>query len=165
MATVVILALAAALGPTLTAQVPHTIADLGNVRFVAYAPQCNPFQMRHDAVWIHGEGWTMPRIGWHVMYPTLNLGIAKGLTAIGVNRSVAAIGATVGLGLIPHVRQAALGLRRDVVYELNAPDWIFDLWNRSLPSWMLLSGDRQTAQRDVVPWIVGNIALSCFATP
>lgn len=161
------LALALILGAsTLAAQSDymHTIAAVGKVHLINRHPNCNPLAQAFDPVWIHGEGWTMPRIGWHVMYPTANYAIAKGLTKLGVNKKVAAVGATIGLGLIPHIRQAALGLKHGNVYELNAPDWIFDLWNRSLPSWALLS-DRKNTKRDIAVWAAGDIALSCFARP
>lgn len=142
----------------------HTIGRVGNVAFINRRPNCNPLAKAFDPVWIHGEGWTMPRGLWHAMYPTANYGIARGLTALHVNRKVAAVGATIGLGLIPHLRQAALGLKHGQVYELNAPDWIYDLWNRSLPSWALLSG-HSTTKRDVAIWAAGDVALSCFARP
>jgi hypothetical protein len=143
----------------------HTIARVGNVSLMNHHPACDPFAEAFDPVWVNGWGWTMPRIGWHVMYPALNYGIARSLMAVHVNRKVAAIGATVALGLIPHARQAALGLKNGAVYELNLPDWGFDLWNRSLPSWVLLSDDRAMTRRDVVIWAAGDVALSCFARP
>lgn len=142
----------------------HTIARVDHVALINHHPACDPFAKAFDPVWVNGWGWTMPRIGWHLMYPLVNLGIAYAATKIHVNRKVAAIVAPVPLEIAPHLRQAALGLKQDGVYELNAPDWIFDAWNRSLPSWVLLS-DHKTTKRDVAIWMIGDIALSCFARP
>lgn len=155
-------ALSFALASILPAQ--QTLAQLGNVRVVAHAPMCNPFARRFDPVWVNGWGWTMPRVGWHALYPTVTYGLARGLHAMGVNAKVAAIGASVGVGLVPHLRQASLGLKHGSVYELNAPDWIFDLWNRSLPSVAMLS-TRQHTTRDLAIYAVGDLTLSCFASP
>jgi hypothetical protein len=142
----------------------HTIVRVGNVSLMNHHPACNPFAQAFDPVWIHGEGWTMPRIGWHLMYPAINLGIAYGLTKLHVNRKVAAIVGPIPLEIAPHLRQAALGLKQEGRYELNLPDWAYDAENRSFPSWVLLS-DHQTTKRDVAIWLVGDVALSCFARP
>jgi hypothetical protein len=63
-----VLALCAAPLPAQT-DYTHTIVRVGNVSLMNHHPACNPFAQAFDPVWIHGEGWTMPRIGWHVMYP------------------------------------------------------------------------------------------------
>jgi hypothetical protein len=160
----IVAALTLALGASLSAQTPTTVASIDRVHLVAYHPECNPLARRFDPVWVNGWGWRMPRVGWHVLYPTANYTIARGLAGLGVNRKVAAIGATLGMGLIPHLRQAALGLKHGSVYELNAPDWVFDLWNRSLPSWAMLGGHDAT-RRDVALWFAGDVALSCFGSP
>lgn len=135
----------------------HVIARAGKVEFINHHPACNPFAMAHDPVWVNGWGWTMPRIGWHVMYPTVNAGIKRGLIALHVPRPIATGVAFIALPLLPHLRQAKLGLQHGDVYQLNLYDWFYDFENRNAINF---------ADADALAaWAVGDVALSCFARP
>jgi hypothetical protein len=143
----------------------HTIVRVGNVSLMNHHPACNPFAQAFDPVWIHGEGWTMPRIGWHATYIGVNTGITYALMWAHVPRKIAAIVGPLPLQFIPHVRQAALGLKNGQVYELNLLDWIYDGWSRGFPAWALSSPDGRITRRNIEVWAAGDLALSCFARP
>lgn len=161
---IVVLLLAVARVVSAQSDYMHTIARIGHVSLVNRHPHCNPLTLAFDPVWVNGWGWSMPRIGWQLMYPALNLGIVYALIRLHANRKAAAIGGPVPLEIAPHIRQAIAGLNAGGVYEANLPDWIADAWNRSLPSWALLS-DRKNTKRNIAIWAVGDVALSCFARP
>lgn len=131
-----------------------------SIKIINKNPNCNPFQQKFDPVWIHGEGWTMPRVGWHIMYPALSIAMDGTLVKMGVNKKVAVVASSLSLGLLPHLRQARLGLRHNGTYELNLADWVFDLWNRSLPSW-----NYAHSKKAYLIYLGGDLALSCWADP
>jgi hypothetical protein len=141
----------------------HTIARAGNIVLINRHPNCNPLTPAFDPMWFHNVGWTMPRIGWTVMDAALNLTIAYAATKF-MNRKAAAITAPVPLEVGPHIGQMWSDLQHTGTYQMNLPDWIADPWNRSLPTWVLLS-DSLTRRRALLIWLIGDAALFCFARP
>jgi hypothetical protein len=138
----------------------HTIGRIGNVAFINRHPNCNPFTAAFDPMWLHNQGWTMPRLGWTVMDAGLNLGIVYALRKLHVPTAIGAQPLMWG----PHVGQAARDLSATGKYEGNAPDWAYDAWNRSAPIW-LLNADSSNRKRRALTWIAGDVALFCFARP
>lgn len=159
-----IIAIAVATPAAAQSDYMHTIVRIGHVSLVNRHPYCNPFTQAFDPVWIHNEGWRMPRIAWHVMYPALNYGISASLLKLSLNRTFVATISPLPLALIPHVLQLLAGIKHGQVYEANAPDWAYDAWNRSFPTWELLS-DSTNRKRNLLIWAAGDVALSCFARP
>lgn len=141
----------------------HTIARIGRVEVINRHPNCNPFVQAFDPVWFHNKGWTMPRVGWAIGYPLLNWGIVWALSKI-VDRTLAAIAGPAPLEIGPHIGQTAVGLQGGRVYQLNGPDVVYDVWNRSFPTWLMLS-DSSNRKRHLATWAIGDIALFCFGRP
>lgn len=144
----------------LRAQAPdytHTIVRVSRVELINHHPDCNPFAMAFDPVTPSGWGWRMPRILWHGLYPTANAGVKRGLEALHVNATIATGVSLVALPLLPHLRQAALGLKHGQVYQLNLYDWWYDWHNRNAINF--------ADAHALGAWAVGDVALSCFARP
>lgn len=135
----------------------HVIFRTGKIEFVNHHPACNPFALAFDPVWIHGEGWTMPRIAWHATYPAVNEGVRWGLEKVGSPSWLVTGITTFALPLGPHIRQMYLGLRGGRTYQLNLYDWFYDFHNRNLPNYR--------SKKAIAYWAVGDVALSCFARP
>lgn len=133
-----------------------------SIKFHIDKPNCNPLSKRYDNPLI-GVGWTMPRVGWHVLYPAVTLGIAEGIEYVSrdkVSPLVSTIGAILLVGLMPHIRGGII--RRE--YPIDILDWTSKLWNRSLPVWDHLS-ERNRSRRDLLTYLGGDLALSCFSHP
>ena len=107
----------------------------------------------------------MRRYQWHGFYAGLST-----LTAYGIHKTTklpswasAAI-ATVGIGLIPHIRS---GLVKHE-YKVDARDWAFDVFNRAAPAILLVGRSGKTWQSNTLAattFVGGYFALACYASP
>jgi hypothetical protein len=114
-------------------------------------------------------GWTMRRYQWHGFYAALSLTAAYVIhRATGLPPWLSATVASVGIGLVPHIRGGLI--RRD--YPIDPADWAFDAWNRSTPLlWVLGTRSADSAHRTraalsaAAIYAGGYAALACHASP
>jgi hypothetical protein len=111
-------------------------------------------------------GWTMRRYEWHLFYAGLTSGVAYGIHKVTkLPPWASATIATVGIGLVPHIRGYA---RKE--YGINAGDWAFDLWTRGAPALAVAGGvgDIGTTRSRILAgttYLAGYAALACYASP
>jgi hypothetical protein len=139
-------------GPT------HIVQAVGRVDIITRTPRCNPFRLEHDALWIHGEGWTMPSVAWHVFYPGVEKLIIEGLKKARVPAGVAEWGTSLSFAFGPHGRQMFLGLRHGQRYELNAIDYVYDANDRTF--WL-----QDHSRSSLIRWAVVDLSTACSAIP
>ena len=140
------------------------------VRFKRPTVDCNLARKAFDNPFHDSRGWWMRRYLWHAGFQVGSLGVGYGLHRFTSLPTWAAAGTpTIGLGLLPHVRQTLIG---DAT--INSADWAFDLWNRSTPTiWAVAhkkdhDGGGIRWKRHAVAlgvFLVGYAALSCFSSP
>ena len=128
-------------------------------------PDCNLARRAYDNPFSDSRGWSMRRYQWHGFYAGLST-----LAAYGIHKSTrlpawasAAI-ASVGIGLVPHIRGGLI--KRD--YPVNALDWSFDALNRSAPSFFVLGGRGNNWQSKTIAatsFVGGYLALACYSSP
>ncbi len=107
----------------------------------------------------------MRRYEWHAFYAGLST-----LTAYGIHKTTklprwasAAI-ATVGIGLVPHIRGGLI--KRD--YPVHALDWGFDILNRGAPAFLVMGqagNSWQSRALAATAYIGGYAALACYSSP
>ena len=129
------------------------------------ASDCRLARRAYDNPFSDSRGWSMRRYEWHAFYAGLST-----LTAYGIHKTTklpswasAAI-ATVGIGLVPHIRGGLI--RRD--YAINALDWSFDVVNRGAPAFVALgqSGKSWESKTLAATAFVGSyLALACYSSP
>jgi len=129
------------------------------------AADCNLARKSYDNPFSDHSGWSMRRYEWHAFYAGLST-----LTAYGIHKTTklptwasAAI-ATVGLGLVPHIRGGLI--KHD--YPVNALDWSFDVLNRAAPAFIVLgkSGNNWESKTIAATSFVGGyFALACYSSP
>lgn len=132
------------------------------LRAVGHHPDCALARPMYDNP-LPRTGWVMRRYEWHVGYA-----LTTGAVAYGVHRFtslpgwMSAAGAVVVIGIVPHVTGWIRGS-----YPIDLRDWGFDLWNRSLPLWVLLGRgrDRTTQALAASTYVAGYFALACYASP
>lgn len=128
-------------------------------------PDCNLARRAYDNPFSDSRGWSMRRYEWHGFYAGLST-----LAAYGIHKTTrlpawasAAI-ASVGIGLVPHIRGGLI--KRD--YPVNALDWSFDALNRSAPSFVVLGNYGNKWQSKAIAatsFVGGYLALACYSSP
>jgi hypothetical protein len=107
----------------------------------------------------------MRRYQWHAFYATLSTATAEVIhRTTHLPRWASAVTATVGLGLVPHIRGGLLDRR----YPIDPADWGFDLFDRAAPIfvWSGVSGGTLRSQTvAATTFLVGYAALACYASP
>jgi len=107
----------------------------------------------------------MRRYQWHAFYAALSTATAEVIhRTTHLPRWASAVTATVGLGLVPHIRGGLFDRR----YPINPADWGFDLFDRAAPIfvWSGASGGTVRSQTlAATPFLVGYAALACYASP
>lgn len=120
------------------------------------AQRCNVLERRYDNPLSDSHSWAMPAVAWHASYAVLSLGTAYLIhRATKLSTTKSAWAATLGLGLVPHVR----GLVRHS-YPFDAGDWSFDLSNRGLPAYLTLGTSRGS-----LAYAASYAALVCWSSP
>jgi hypothetical protein len=119
----------------------------------------------YDNPFSDSRGWEMRRYQWHAFYAGLST-----LTAYGIHRTTklptwaSAAVATVGIGVLPHIRGGLI--KRD--YKVNALDWGFDVFNRGAPTILVVgqSGNNwQSKTLAATTFVGGYFALACYSSP
>jgi len=129
------------------------------------AADCRLARQAYDNPFSDSRGWSMRRYQWHAFYAGLSTAAAYGIhkTTRLPTWASAAI-ATVGIGLVPHIRSGLI--MRD--YPVHVLDWIFDVMNRSAPAFFVLgqSGDNWKSRTLAATTFVGGyLALACYSSP
>jgi hypothetical protein len=119
----------------------------------------------YDNPFSDSRGWSMRRYQWHAFYAGLST-----LTAYGIHKTTklpawaSAAVATVGIGLLPHIRGGLI--KHD--YKVNPLDWGFDMFNRGAPTILLVgqSGNTWQSRTLAATTLVGGyFALACYSSP
>jgi len=130
-----------------------------------HGPDCNLAEKRFDNPFADHSGWLMRRYQWHAFYAVASTATAEGIHRVThLPRWASAVTATVGLGVLPHIRSGLL-VRR---YPINPPDWGFDLFNRAAPLFVwsgLRGGTWQSQALAATTYAAGYAALACYASP
>jgi hypothetical protein len=107
----------------------------------------------------------MRRYQWHAFYAAMSTGASEAIhRTTHLPRWASALTATVGLGLVPHIRSGLVGRR----YPFNPADWGFDLFDRAAPMfvWSGVSGGTwQSPTVAATTYFAGYAALACYASP
>lgn len=116
------------------------------------------------------KGYVLPRYQWHAAYAGGTLALGYALHRWGkLPPWAASTIATLGIGLVPHVRGYLKG-----TYAINPADWSFDLWNRSTPTFWAIAHRHDDSSSGVHwrrhaiatgTWTLGYLATVCFASP
>ena len=126
---------------------------------------CNLARPAYDNPFSDARGWTMRRYQWHGFYAGLST-----LTAYGIHKTTKLPGwasatiATVGLGLIPHIRGSLVKHQ----YKMDTRDWAFDLFNRGAPAMLIVGRPGKTWQSNTIAaagFAAGYLTLACYASP
>ena len=126
---------------------------------------CNLARRAYDNPFSDRSGWTMRRYQWHGFYAGLST-----LTAYGIHKTTklprwaSATIATVGVGLIPHIRSSLVKHQ----YDVDTRDWAFDLFNRGAPAVLLVGRSGNSWQSNSLAaagFVGGYLALACYASP
>jgi len=129
------------------------------------APDCNLARRAYDNPFSDSQGWSMRRYQWHAFYAGLST-----LTAYGIHKTTklppwaSAAVATVGIGLLPHIRGGLI--KHD--YKVNTLDWGFDVFNRGAPTILVVgqSGNNwQSKTLAATTFVGGYFALACYSSP
>ena len=126
---------------------------------------CRLARQAYDNPFSDSRGWSMRRYQWHAFYAGLSTVAAYGIhkTTRLPTWASAAI-ATVGIGLVPHIRSGLI-MRE---YPVHVLDWSFDVMNRSAPAFFVLgqSGDNWKSRTLAATTFVGGyLALACYSSP
>jgi hypothetical protein len=127
---------------------------------------CNLAEQAYDNPFSDGSGWTMRRYQWHIFYAGLTSGAAYGIHKVThLPPWASAAIATVGIGLVPHIRGYA-----NKTYGINVGDWTFDLWTRGAPALAVAGGvgDVGSTRSRILAgttYLAGYAALACYASP
>jgi hypothetical protein len=126
---------------------------------------CNLARPAYDNPFSDSRGWTMRRYEWHAFYAGLST-----LTAYGIHKTTklpawaSATIATVGIGLLPHIRGGLIKHE----YGVNALDWGFDVLDRGAPALLVLGRSGHTWQSKTLAattLVAGYFALACYSSP
>ena len=126
---------------------------------------CNLARRAYDNPLSDSRGWTMRRYEWHAFYAGLST-----LTAYGIHKTTklprwaSATIATVGIGLIPHIRGGLIKHE----YPVDLRDWAFDLFDRGAPAILLVGRSDNTWQSNALAataFVGGYAALACYSSP
>lgn len=126
---------------------------------------CNLARRAYDNPLSDSQGWTMRRYEWHAFYAGVST-----LTAYGIHKTTklprwaSATIATVGIGLIPHIRGGLLKHQ----YPVDLRDWAFDLFDRGAPAFLLVGRADNTWRSNALAataFVGGYAALACYSSP
>jgi hypothetical protein len=128
-------------------------------------PDCSLAAKRYDNPFSDSHGWTMRRYEWHAFYFGLSTIAAEGIHRVTkLPRWASATIATVGIGVIPHIRGGIIKRQ----YPIAPLDWAFDGVNRAAPLiiWTGASGKTWQSRTLAATTIASSyFALACYASP
>jgi len=129
------------------------------------AADCRLARQAYDNPFSDSRGWSMRRYQWHAFYAGLSTAAAYGIhKTTRLPKWASAAIATVGIGLVPHIRGGLI--KRD--YPVHVLDWSFDVMNRSAPAFFVLgqSGNNWKSRTLAATTFVGGyLALACYSSP
>jgi len=122
---------------------------------------CRLTRSAFDNSFSDSRGYWQPRIAWHAEYAALSLATAYGIHRVThLSPMWSAAVATVGLGLVPHIRGGIVNRS----YPINPMDWTFDLWDRGAPvAWAY--GRDNGYMKPALVWLSGYAGLACWGEP
>lgn len=138
-----------------------------SVRFVNQPADCNLARKAYDNPFSDSHGFIMRRYQWHLFFAALSTGSAEALHQVtGWPRWSTALITSVGLGVVPHLRQTVMASGGHRM--IDAKDWMFDGLIRSAPLILRTGtgrGSRQANALAAAGFIGGYLSLACYASP
>jgi hypothetical protein len=137
------------------------VANAQGLRVVQPPPDCNLLRQAWDNPYDDVHLYRQPRIAWHAEYAIGTAALSWAIhKTTRLPRWASATIASVGIGVLPHVRSVFI-LRH---YPINPGDLAFDAVNRSTP-FIFVSSRPPTRWKAFGVWLAADLALSCFASP
>jgi hypothetical protein len=137
-----------------------------SIRFVNQRPDCALGRKAYDNPFSDSHGFVLRRYQWHLFYAALSTGGAEALHQVtGWPRWSTALITSVGLGLVPHLRQTVMA---DGQRTINTRDWAFDGLIRSAPLIFRTGrrgGNWQSRTLAATEFVGGYLSLACYASP
>jgi hypothetical protein len=150
---------------TLAFSLSVVAASTASAQRPRHGPDCNLAERRYDNPFADHSGWSMRRYQWHAFYAGMSTAAAEAIhRTTHLPRWASAVTATVGIGLIPHIRSGLVAKR----YPFNPADWGFDLFDRAAPIfvWSGMSGGTWPSRTvAATTYLAGYAALACYASP
>jgi hypothetical protein len=139
-----------------------------SIRFTSGPADCNLARKAFDNPFSDSRGFTLRRYEWHAFYAALSIGTAEALhRATGWPRWSTALISSVGIGVVPHLRQLAMAANG--ARTIDAKDWVFDAYVRSAPLFVwrpgASGGNPRSKTRAAAAFVDGYLSLACFASP
>ena len=140
-------------------------AHVTHAQTASTAADCRLARRAYDNPFSDSRGWSMRRYQWHAFYAGLSTAAAYGIhKTTKLPKWASAAIATVGIGLVPHIRSGLIMHE----YPVHALDWGFDVLNRGAPTFLVLgeSGDNWKSRTLAATTFVGGyLALACYSSP